>query len=155
MSEFPRSALSLRTLSITTSPAAQNDPTLALALTIAQAAEERKGAHIRVLKVTEVSYLADYFVIVTGFSAVQVRAIARTIEDAVEEVWQRRPLNVEGQAEGTWVLLDYGEVIAHVFMPDEREFYGLEAFWGHAEVVPFPLSIESALGATMFREPLR
>lgn len=113
------------------------DDALKLAQIIAQAADERKGGDIRILKVGEVSYLADYFVIVTGFSTAQVRALCNTIEALVEETLGRLPLRTEGQGEGRWVLQDYGEVIAHVFMPEEREFYDLEAFWGHAETVDF------------------
>lgn len=109
----------------------------AIALTAAQAADDRKGGDIILLGVAEVSYLADYFVMVTGFSRVQVRAISQSIQDKIEQEWQRLPLRVEGQAEGTWVLLDYGEVIVHVLMPKEREFYNLEAFWGHAERIEF------------------
>jgi ribosome-associated protein len=108
-----------------------------LVLTIAQAADGRKGGDIVLLKVSEVSYLADYFVVVTGFSSAQVRAIANSIEDAVEEEWQRLPLRSAGQMEGSWVLMDYGDVIVHIFMPQEREFYNLEAFWGHAERTSF------------------
>jgi ribosome-associated protein len=111
-----------------------------LAITIAEAAQDRKGSNIVLLNVSEVSYLADYFVIVTGFSSVQVRAIARSIEDKVAEQWQRLPNHVEGQTEGGWILMDYGDVIVHIFMPQEREFYNLEAFWGHAEEIPFSLS---------------
>ncbi|MEL6777904.1 MAG: ribosome silencing factor [Cyanobacteria bacterium J06597_16] len=115
----------------------------ALALAIAEAADDRKGGNINVLQVGDISYLADYFVIVTGFSKVQVRAIANSIEDAVEEKFERLPLRTEGMSEGRWVLKDYGEVIVHIFMPDDREYYDLEAFWGHAErieFVPTPLS---------------
>jgi ribosome-associated protein len=104
-----------------------------LAATIAAAAGERKAGDILVLRVADVSYLADYFVIMTGYSRVQVRAIAAAIEDKVEAEWQRRPLHTEGQADSSWILLDYGEVIVHIMMPGEREFYNLEAFWGHAE----------------------
>lgn len=111
-----------------------------LAFTIAQAADDRKGADIRLLNVADVSYIADYFVVITGFSSVQVRAIANSIEDAVEEQWQRLPRRVEGQTEGNWILMDYGDVIVHIFLPKEREFYGLEAFWGHAEQIDFSLS---------------
>jgi ribosome-associated protein len=111
-----------------------------LATIIAQAADDRKGADIVLLRVSEVSYLADYFVVVTGFSNAQVRAIARSIEEKAETDLQRRPLRVEGQLEGGWILLDYGDVIAHIFMPKEREFYGLEAFWGHAEQTNFSTS---------------
>ncbi|HAJ60382.1 MAG TPA: ribosome silencing factor, partial [Cyanobacteria bacterium UBA8543] len=108
-----------------------------LAWTIAQAADDRKGGDILILQVGEVSYLADYFVIVTGFSRTQVRAISQSIEQKVETVWDRLPLRVEGQAEGSWILQDYGEVIVHILMPQEREFYNLEAFWGHAEQIEF------------------
>lgn len=111
-----------------------------LALTIVQAADDRKGTNIVLLRVADVSYLADYFVVITGFSSVQVRAIARSIEDKVETEWQQLPVRIEGQIDGNWVLIDYGDVIAHIFMPKEREFYNLEAFWGHAEQINFSLS---------------
>jgi ribosome-associated protein len=70
---------------------------------------------------------------------VQVRAIARSIEEKVETDWQQLPLRIEGQTEGNWVLIDYGDVIAHIFLPKEREFYNLEAFWGHAEKIRLSL----------------
>ena len=110
---------------------------LDLALTIAEAADDRKAGNITILQTGDISYLADYFVIVTGFSNVQVRAIANSVEGAVEDKFERRPLRTEGMSEGRWVLKDYGEVIVHIFMPDDREFYDLEAFWGHAERVEF------------------
>ncbi|MGD1944442.1 MAG: ribosome silencing factor [Leptolyngbyaceae cyanobacterium] len=119
----------------TVTPSAE-DSALALAQAIATAADDRKGADIRILKVVEVSYLADYFVIVTGFSAAQVRAISSSMLETAAVNFARRPLRLGGPTEGSWILQDYGEVIAHVFMPDEREYYGLEAFWGHAEDVP-------------------
>jgi ribosome-associated protein len=113
------------------------DEAAKLAQTIAEAASERKAGEILLLKVGEVSYLADYFVILTGYSRVQVRAIAQAIEGKVETDLQRRPLRTEGKAEGSWVLQDYGDAIVHIMMPKEREFYNLEAFWGHAERVEF------------------
>lgn len=121
------------------------DTSYNVALTIAQAADDRKGTDIRLLNVADVSYIADYFVVVTGFSSVQVRAIANSIEDKVKDQWQRLPLRVEGQMEGSWILMDYGDVIVHIFLPKEREFYGLEAFWGHAEQIDFSLSTSSQI----------
>lgn len=115
----------------------QQDLSQSLALTIAQAADDRKGENIVILRVAEVSYLADYFVIVTGFSRVQVRAISQSIEQQVETDWQRLPLRTEGQADSSWIIQDYGEVIVHIMLPQEREFYNLEAFWGHAEQIEF------------------
>lgn len=120
-------------------PKADDEDSRRLAMTIAQAADDRKGGEIVLLKVTDVSYIADYFVLATGYSSVQVRAIARSIEEKVETDWQRQPIRTEGQLEGSWILMDYGDVIAHIFLPKEREFYGLEAFWGHAEQTRFPL----------------
>ncbi|HEY9299464.1 MAG TPA: ribosome silencing factor [Phormidium sp.] len=100
---------------------------------IVEAALDRKGADLVALRVSGISYLADYFVLVTGFSRAQVRAISQAVQDKVEQNWQRRPLRIEGQAEASWILLDYGDAIVHILMPKEREFYNLEAFWGHAE----------------------
>lgn len=110
-----------------------------LATLIAEAADDRKGGDIVLLNVADVSYLADYFVVATGFSNVQVRAIARSIQDQVLEERGQAPTHLEGLDEGNWIVLDYGTVIAHIFSPKEREFYNLEAFWGHAERIPFPI----------------
>jgi ribosome-associated protein len=109
-----------------------------LAKTIAIAASERKASEVLLLKLGEVSYLSDYFVIMTGFSRVQVRAIAEAIAGTVESELNRRPLRTEGKAEGSWVLQDYGDVIVHIMMPREREFYNLEAFWINAERIIVP-----------------
>lgn len=122
------------------------DTSQTLAIAIAQAADDRKGGDIQVLKVDEVSFLADYFVIVTGFSRTQVRAIATAIQHQAEEKCQRLPLRKEGQSEATWIVLDYGDVIAHVLMPEQRDYYDLEAFWGHAERLQLNLAAEFSTG---------
>jgi ribosome-associated protein len=116
----------------------QEQDTWNLAETIALAADDRKAADISVLRVTDISYLADYFVLVTGFSRTQVKAIADAVEDAVQKTFGREPLRSEGKGEGSLVVQDYGEVIVHIFMPEEREFYNLEAFWGHAQRMEIP-----------------
>ncbi|MBD2230746.1 ribosome silencing factor [Phormidium tenue] len=116
-------------------PNQTEDDALNLAYAIAAAADERKAGNITILQVGDVSYLADYFVVATGFSAVQVRAITRSIEASLETDYNRRPLRVEGQGEGSWIVMDYGEVIAHIFMPEARDYYDLEAFWGHANQI--------------------
>jgi ribosome-associated protein len=109
-----------------------------LALTIVQAGADRKAGDIVLLHVAEVSYIADYFVLMTGYSRVQVRAINQAIQQKVEQELHQSPLRTEGMSEGTWVLQDYGDVLVHIMMPKEREFYNLEAFWGHAERTEFP-----------------
>ncbi len=122
-------------------PTSPDTPTLAaakeLAWTIAHAADSRKAGDIVLLEVVEVSYLADYFVIGTGYSRTQVKAISDAIQDTVEQKFKYAPVRTEGQKERNWILLDYGDVIAHILLPEEREFYGIEAFWGHAKRIDF------------------
>lgn len=124
-------SLSTKTSSINLEP----DETLKLTSTIVNAALELKGDNIVVIKVSEVSYLADYFVIITGYSHVQVRAISQAIAQKVEQEKQIYPLGIEGQKESSWILMDYADVIVHILKPEERDFYHLEAFWGHAEKI--------------------
>jgi ribosome-associated protein len=114
-------------------PRLDPDDSRALALVAAEACDDRKAVDIRLIRVDEVSSLADWFVICSGLTDVQVRAIARSVEDSIEEQGGRLPLRREGQSEGRWVLLDYGELIVHVLTPQERSYYDLESFWGHGE----------------------
>lgn len=116
---------------------AESDPIFQLAWLAAEAADDRKAGDIALIKVGDVSTIAEYFVMATGYSKVQVRAIANAVEEKVAETLGRKPLRNEGLSEGLWACLDYGDVVVHVQMPNEREFYGLEAFWGHAERIPF------------------
>jgi ribosome-associated protein len=90
------------------------------------------------INIGEVSTLADYLLIVTGFSKVQLRAISDSVADKLEEELDRRPLRTEGHNKGGWILLDYGDLIVHILMPELREFYSLEAFWGHGQIVALP-----------------
>ncbi len=104
----------------------------------AEAADDRKAGDMVLINIAEVSTLADYLLIVTGFSKVQLRAISGSIIDKIEEDFNRLPLRTEGQDRGGWVLIDYGDAIVHIMMPEQREFYNLEAFWGHGEMVTLP-----------------
>jgi len=107
------------------------DPGTRLVDLVARAAEEKKGSQILRIAVGEVSVLADYFVIITGQSRPQVRAIANSIaESAYIENFTLR--HAEGLGDSSWILQDFGFVIVHIFLPQERQFYQLEAFWGHA-----------------------
>jgi ribosome-associated protein len=109
------------------------DDSASLARLAAEACDDRKAVDILLIRVEEISSLADWFVICTGLSEVQVRAIGRSVEDRLEEEAGRLPLRREGQVEGRWLLIDYGEVIVHILTPQEREYYDLESFWGHGE----------------------
>jgi ribosome-associated protein len=111
------------------------DSSRQLAILAAEAADDRKGQDLVILDLSSVAYLSDYFVIVSALSPTQVKAIARAISDNVEEHLHRLPLRTEGMGDGRWVLQDYGDVIIHVFMPQERQFYNLETFWSHGTPV--------------------
>jgi ribosome-associated protein len=105
-----------------------------LAHRIVDLASDRKAVDIVMLRTTEVTSMADYFVICTGRSDRQLQALANGIIDELRDEGIR-PLGVEGRGAARWVLLDYGAVIVHLFAPEEREFYGLERLWSHAAQV--------------------
>ena len=106
-----------------------------LLVEIINAALEKKADNLVVLKIKEKSSIADYFVICSGNTSTQTKAIADEIEEKVEEKQNLRILRREGFSQGRWVLLDYGHIVVHVFMPEERELYNLERFWGDAPKV--------------------
>jgi ribosome-associated protein len=121
----------------------------ALARLAAEACDDRKAVDIRLIRVDEVSSLADWFVICSGLTDVQVRAIARSVEDRLSEEAQRLPLRREGVTEGRWVVLDYGELLVHVLTPQERNYYDLEAFWGHGELQRYVSPLAPAAQASV------
>ena len=108
-----------------------------MAWKIAEAADVRKAEDIVLLKVEGISFIADYFVIATGFSKARLRAISDSIEEKMEQEFKKNPIRIEGKSDANWILHDYGDVIVHVFLPNEREFYDLEAFWAGAEKIAF------------------
>ena len=101
------------------------------ALAAVEAALEKKAYDLVVLQVEHLSSIAEYFLIATGRSDVQVQAIARGIEEAMGKAGQR-PLAVEGMHHAHWVVLDYDDVVIHLFYEPAREFYRLEQLWGEA-----------------------
>jgi len=105
-----------------------------------QAAEDKKAYDVTVLDISEISVIADYFVICSGRSSTQVQAIVESIQEKLEKEGITA-LRREGFREGKWVLLDYGDVIIHVFQEAERQFYKLERLWGDARVVKIPVNI--------------
>lgn len=99
-----------------------------------EAALDRKAGELKLLRVTELTTLADYYVICTGTSNTQMKAIAESVEHALEDRGMP-PLHTEGYGSASWVLIDFGCVIVHVFNRDVRDFYALERLWGDAEVI--------------------
>ena len=104
----------------------------------ARAALDHKGIDLVILSIQNLSSFTDYFVICSGNSDRQVQAIASHIEDTLAEIGLF-PLGIEGKREGRWVLLDYGEVVVHIFYHPLREFYDLEKLWGDAQKINLPL----------------
>lgn len=103
-----------------------------IALTAAQAAGDKKAEDICVLDVHKISPVTDFFVICSGRSNTQIRAIAESVMEAVSGLGQRY-LRKEGNEDAGWVLIDFGDAVVHVFDEREREFYKLESLWKDAE----------------------
>ena len=99
-----------------------------------EAATDRKAQDIVLLDVRKVSSLTDYFVICTASVDRQIRSVGEGVEEALD-AFQTVPYKREGQPSDGWVLLDYGDVIMHIFTPEQRDFYKLEALWEQAQVV--------------------
>lgn len=100
----------------------------------AKALSDKKGKNITVLKTEKLTSLCDYFVICTGTSSTHIKTLTDEIDKAMSEAGEP-PLRREGYRSGSWVLLDFGCVVAHVFTEDAREFYNLERLWSDAEEV--------------------
>jgi len=106
-----------------------------LAKQIVDLASEKQASDIVMLDLRNVSLLADYFVVCSGTSERQINAIVDDIVEQVRDNAHRRPLRREGIPSSGWILLDYGEVVVHVFAPAEREYYRLEDLWSDATPV--------------------
>ena len=108
-----------------------------MAVAAAKALDEKKGIGISAMEITDLTSLADYFVFATGSSNTQINALCGAVEKALDE--QGVPvLRREGYRDGTWVLLDYGDIVVHVFSAEAREFYSLERLW--SDGIPVDLS---------------
>lgn len=110
-----------------------------IALAAAKALNDKKGLDIRLLKVRDVTVLADYFLIATGTSNTHVKSLCDEVEKAMDEA-EEPLLHREGHRSGTWVLLDFGCLVVHVFTDETRKFYDLERLWNDAQ----PVSLDFA-----------
>ncbi len=99
---------------------------------VVEAMLDKKARDVTVMDMREVAGFVDYFVIGTGDSELQIKAIAEAIRERVRTECDEKPWHMEGADAWQWVLLDYVDVVAHVFSPDKRAFYDLERLWGDA-----------------------
>lgn len=91
--------------------------------------DNKKAVDIEVIAVAEKTILADYFVIASGTSVTQVKSLADEISFQLKEQHHMMPSHIEGESTARWILLDYGDVVVHLFHPEERDFYSLEKLW--------------------------
>lgn len=111
----------------------KNDSKKMAALAVA-ALEEKKGEDIKVIDITEISILADYFIIASGMNKNQVQALVDNVEESLGRAgYECR--QVEGYQSANWILLDYGDIIVHIFDSENRLFYDLERIWRDGKLV--------------------
>ena len=99
-----------------------------------KALDSKKGKAIKALETGELTTLAEYFVLCTGTSNTQIKALADAVEEALSNAGEE-PHHIEGHRDGTWVLMDYSAVVVHIFTEEAREFYDLERLWKDAKDV--------------------
>jgi ribosome-associated protein len=120
-------------------PAASvRDPARDLAVAAARVAEETRGTDVSVLDLRGITPVFDYFVIATGSSRRQMHAMADEIEAVLKKEFHDRKRGGEGYEEGRWIVLDYGNVMVHLFDAEARAYWDLEQLWSDAKRVPLP-----------------
>ena len=106
-----------------------------LADLVVRGMQDKKAADIVVLNLKELkNAVADYFIICSANSDTQLEDVARSVEEEIEKVTGESPWQTEGRTNREWVLLDYVDVVVHVFLRDRRKFYALEELWGDADI---------------------
>lgn len=96
---------------------------------------DMKAEDIMLMDLREVTLIADYFIICTGNSDRQLKAIVNRVQDEIREGFGKKVWRVEGDPSGGWVLLDYGDIVIHAFTEEQREYYDLEGLWREARVL--------------------
>ena len=122
-------------MTASTLPSRNTERSLQLAIAAARTAADNRGQNIVLLDLREITPVFDYFVLVTGTSGRQLRAMSEEIDNVLEKQLGDKRLSVEGWQNSKWVLLDYGSVVIHMFDPEMRKYYDLENLWGAAKRV--------------------
>ena len=103
-----------------------------LSSVVARILDDKLGKDISILNISNVSVLADYFVICSADTSTQVRALTSYVKENVKTLFERLPNGQESDLKNRWNLLDYGDVVVHILHREERETYAIEKFWNHA-----------------------
>ena len=103
-----------------------------LASAIARILDDKLAKDILILNISNVSVMSDYFVIASGTSAPQVKALSESVKEKIKEIFSRTPTGRENDPKNRWNLLDYGDVVVHIMHEEQRKIYALEKFWNHA-----------------------
>lgn len=108
----------------------------ALSKVIVKGMEEKKASDILVMDLRKIkNAVADFFVICSGNSDTQLEAISESIEEEIQKAKEKPSKRLEGKANGEWVLMDYFDVVVHIFLKEKRNYYGLEELWGDAKTI--------------------
>jgi len=135
----------MRASIITESTTTSAERSLQLALAAARTAADNRGEDIVVLDMRSITPVFDYFVIATGKSRRQLHAISEEIDHCLEDDLGDHRMGIEGYSESRWILLDYGNVVIHLFDAETREYYALEQFWSEASQVALPWAEENSV----------
>lgn len=112
-------------------------------LIAARAAESRKALDVRVLDLREITSFADFFLVCSGSNQRQIQAVSDGVGEEMKKHGET-PVSWEGYSNAEWVLMDYGDLIVHIFSEKSRTYYDLERLWRHAKNVPIPADAEPA-----------
>ena len=121
----------------TNEAAAALPSSLERALMAAKIIDENKGVQIKILDLRKITRTFDFFVIASGTSRRQLHAVSEEIDDVFEKKLGDKRRSVSGYQESLWIVLDYDDVVVHLFEPETRDFYSLDDLWGNGEEVPF------------------
>lgn len=112
----------------------------------ARTADLNRGRDIVILDLRELTAVFDYFILVTGTSRRQLHAISEEIDNTLEKQYGDKRLGIEGYADSRWILLDFGDIVVHMFDEETRDYYALEQLWSGAKRIPFESSTPKGLG---------
>lgn len=124
----------------------EHERSLLKALACAKASIDKKAERLKILDLTEMNAFSDFFVLCSGTNEKQVQALSHSIEKMMKE--QGMPaLSIEGQSEGRWVLMDFGDVVVHIFLSAIRDYYGIDTLWEDARKVVVPAEFYGPSGS--------